>query len=79
VLEDAATFLMPQGYVMNNPLKYTDPSGYLWNPFKAVANGSLARQSPLRLSPKAVYAMRSTMLPCPSVMVSIQQIQLCCK
>jgi hypothetical protein len=22
---------------MNNPLKYTDPSGYLWNPFKAVA------------------------------------------
>jgi hypothetical protein len=24
-------------YVMNNPLKYTDPSGYLWNPFKAVA------------------------------------------
>jgi RHS repeat-associated protein len=27
---------------------------------------------PLRLSPKAVYAMRSTMLPCPSVMVSIE-------
>ncbi|CAC9483588.1 hypothetical protein BPUTSESOX_624, partial [uncultured Gammaproteobacteria bacterium] len=24
-------------YVMNNPLKYTDPSGYWWNPFKAVA------------------------------------------
>jgi hypothetical protein len=22
---------------MNNPLKYTDPSGYWWNPFKAVA------------------------------------------
>jgi hypothetical protein len=22
---------------MNNPLKYTDPSGYLWNPFKAIA------------------------------------------
>jgi IS30 family transposase len=29
-------------------------------------------QSPLRLSPKAVYAMRSTMLPCPSMMVSIE-------
>jgi predicted unusual protein kinase regulating ubiquinone biosynthesis (AarF/ABC1/UbiB family) len=27
------------------------------------SSGSLARQSPLRLSPKAVYAMRSTMLP----------------
>ncbi|CAB5499050.1 Rhs-family protein, partial [Bathymodiolus thermophilus thioautotrophic gill symbiont] len=24
-------------YVMNNPLKYTDPSGYSWNPFKAVS------------------------------------------
>ncbi|VVH60616.1 Rhs-family protein [uncultured Gammaproteobacteria bacterium] len=24
-------------YVMNNPLKYTDPSGYWWNPFKAAA------------------------------------------
>ncbi|SSC11118.1 hypothetical protein BPUTSESOX_475 [uncultured Gammaproteobacteria bacterium] len=24
-------------YVMNNPLKYTDPSGYSWNPIKAVA------------------------------------------
>jgi hypothetical protein len=22
---------------MNNPLKYTDPSGYWWNPFKAIA------------------------------------------
>jgi hypothetical protein len=21
----------------HNPLKYTDPSGYLWNPFKAIA------------------------------------------
>jgi hypothetical protein len=29
------------------------------------SSGSLARQSPLRLCPKAVYAMRSTMLPCP--------------
>jgi hypothetical protein len=36
------------------------------------SSGSLARQSPFRLSPKAVYAMRSTMLPCPSVMVSIE-------
>jgi hypothetical protein len=27
------------------------------------SSGSLARQSPLRLCPKAVYAMRSTMLP----------------
>jgi hypothetical protein len=29
------------------------------------SSGSLARQSPWRLCPKAVYAMRSTMLPCP--------------
>jgi RHS repeat-associated protein len=27
-------------YVMNNPLKYTDPSGYWWNPFKAIAKAS---------------------------------------
>jgi hypothetical protein len=75
-------------YVINNPLKYTDPSGYAGNtdyPSLAViaaeitkailadiSSGSLARQSPLRLCPKAVYAMRSTMLPCPSVMVSIE-------
>jgi hypothetical protein len=35
-------------------------------------SGSDTLQSPLRLSPKAVYAMHSTMLPCPSVMVSIE-------
>jgi hypothetical protein len=60
-------------YVINNPLKYTDPDGYFFvKPLLVRAgmmgsSGSLARQSPWRLCPKAVYAMRSTMLPCPLV------------
>jgi hypothetical protein len=53
-------------YTINNPLKYTDPDGNFFLAFLAAAITKTI------VTNKAVYAMRSTMLPCPPVMVSIE-------
>jgi N-acetylmuramoyl-L-alanine amidase CwlA len=58
---------------MNNPLKYTDPSGYWWNPFKAVAKAwrsvwrgikKYGRQIASPVTPWAISLLKPAFIGC---------------